>query len=136
MKRDATAVWQGTGKDGNGHLTTASKVLNETKYSYKTRFENEIGTNPEELIAAAHAGCFNMKLNFLLNEAGFTSNSVNVKCDIDFKDGAVVSSHLTVKGDVPNIDKEKFDELVENARANCPISKLLNTEITAEATLV
>ena len=135
MKRNATAVWQGTGKEGTGHLTTQSTVLNKTQYSFGSRFEEGVGTNPEELIAAAHAGCFDMKLNFLLNEAGFTSNSVEVKCEIDFRDGAIVGSHLTTIADVPGISQEKLDELVENARANCPISKLLNTNITAEANL-
>lgn len=135
MKRNATAVWQGTGKTGTGHLTTQSTVLNKTQYSFNTRFEDGIGTNPEELIAAAHAGCFNMKLNFLMNEAGFTSNSVDVKCDIELKDGTISGSHLTVKADVPGIGQEKFDELVESARANCIISQLLNTNITVETTL-
>ena len=135
MKRNATAVWQGTGKAGTGHLTTQSTALNQTQYSFNTRFEEGVGTNPEELIAAAHAGCFNMKLNFLMNEAGFTSNSVEVKSDVELKDGEVSGSHLTVNADVPGISKEKFDELVESARANCIISKLLNTNITAKASL-
>jgi len=135
MKRNATAVWQGTGKEGKGHLTTQSTTLNKTQYSYGTRFENGVGTNPEELIAAAHAGCFTMKISFLLNAAGFTADEIETKCDIDLVDGAITSSHLTVNAKVPEVSKEKFEAIVEEARANCIISKLLNTEITAKATL-
>jgi lipoyl-dependent peroxiredoxin len=136
MKRNATAVWHGTGKEGNGHLTTQSTTLDHTQYSFLSRFENGVGTNPEELVAAAHAGCFTMKLSFVLNAAGFTADTIETKCDIELLDGAITSSHLTVKATVPNIDKEKFDEAVADAKANCPISKLYNTNISAEATLV
>ena len=136
MKRNATAVWQGTGKEGKGHLSTQSTVLNKTQYSYGSRFENGVGTNPEELVAAAHAGCFTMKLSFVLQAAGFTADEIETKCDIDLNDGAITSSHLTVKATVPGISKEKFDESVADAKANCPISKLYNTEITAEAVLL
>lgn len=135
MKRNATAVWQGTGKEGKGHLTTQSTTLNKTQYSYGSRFESGVGTNPEELIAAAHAGCFTMKISFLLNAAGFTADEIETKCDIGLVDGAITSSHLAVKAKVPDVSKEKFEAIVEEARANCIISKLLNTEITAEATL-
>jgi lipoyl-dependent peroxiredoxin len=135
MKRNATAVWHGTGKEGNGHLTTQSTTLDHTQYSFLSRFENGVGTNPEELVAAAHAGCFTMKLSFVLNAAGFTADTIETKCDIELLDGAITSSHLTVKATVPNIDKEKFDEAVADAKANCPISKLYNTNISAEATL-
>ncbi len=135
MKRNATAVWHGTGKEGNGHLTTQSTTLDHTQYSYLSRFENGVGTNPEELVAAAHAGCFTMKLSFVLNAAGFTADTIETKCDIELLDGAITSSHLTVKATVPNIDKEKFDEAVADAKANCPISKLYNTNISAEAQL-
>ena len=135
MKRNATAVWHGTGKEGNGHLTTQSTTLDHTQYSFLSRFENGVGTNPEELVAAAHAGCFTMKLSFVLNAAGFTADSIETKCDIELLDGAITSSHLTVKATVPNIDKEKFDEAVADAKANCPISKLYNTNISAEAVL-
>ena len=133
--KDATAQWKGSGKEGTGNIKTASGRL-DAPYSFKSRFEDGPGTNPEELIAAAHAGCFTMKSNFLLNEAGFTADNFETKCDVSFKDGKVIGSHLTVKASVPNIDKEKFDAIIEDARANCPISLLLNTEITAEATLV
>lgn len=135
MKRNATAVWQGTGKEGKGHLTTQSTTLNKTQYSFGSRFESGVGTNPEELVAAAHAGCFTMKLSFVLQAAGFTADEIETKCDIDLVDGAITSSHLTVHAKVPGISKEKFDESVADAKANCPISKLYNTEITAEATL-
>lgn len=135
MKRNATAVWQGTGKEGKGHLTTQSTALNKTQYSFGSRFENGVGTNPEELVAAAHAGCFTMKLSFVLQAAGFTADEIETKCDIDLVDGAITSSHLTVHAKVPGISKEKFDESVADAKVNCPISKLYNTEITAEATL-
>jgi lipoyl-dependent peroxiredoxin len=135
MKRNATAVWHGTGKEGNGHLTTQSTTLDHTQYSFLSRFENGVGTNPEELVAAAHAGCFTMKLSFVLNAAGFTADTIETKCDIELVDGAITSSHLTVKATVPHIDKEKFDEAVADAKANCPISKLYNTNISAEAVL-
>ena len=135
MIRNATAVWNGSGKEGKGKLTTGSAVLNNTPYNFKQRFENDPGTNPEELVAAAHAGCFTMKLSFVLGEAGFTPDSLETKCDITFEGGAIRKSHLTVKGKVPGISKEKFDEAVKNAEQNCPISKLLNTEISSEATL-
>lgn len=135
MKRNATAVWNGSGKEGSGNLTTQSGVLSNTQYSFKTRFEDGIGTNPEELIAAAHAGCFTMKLSFVLNAAGFTADSIETKCDVDFQDGAVVSSHLTVKAKVPGISQEQFDASVKDAEENCPISKLLNTKISSEASL-
>jgi osmotically inducible protein OsmC len=135
MVRNATAVWNGSGKEGNGQLTTGSSVLNNANYSYKTRFENAIGTNPEELIAAAHAGCFTMKLSFVLGEMGVTPEKLETKCEITFEGGAVTKSHLIVTGKVPGIDKAKFDEAVKNAEQNCPISKLLKTEISSEATL-
>jgi osmotically inducible protein OsmC len=135
MKRNATAVWNGSGKEGNGHLTTASTVLSQTPYSFTSRFENGKGTNPEELVAAAHAGCFTMKLSFVLGEAGFTPQTLETRCEVNFENGAVTSSHLTVKASVPGISKEKLAECVKNAEENCPISKLLNTKISSEATL-
>lgn len=135
MKRNATAVWEGSVKEGNGKLTTQSTVLNNAQYSFKTRFEDGVGTNPEELIAAAHAGCFTMQLSAYLTEAGFTVNSLTTKCDVDFQDGSVVGSHLTVNGKVEGIDNDKFQEMVTKAETNCPISKLLDTKITSSATL-
>jgi osmotically inducible protein OsmC len=136
MVRNATAVWNGSGKEGNGNLTTQSSVLNNTQYSFNSRFAEGIGTNPEELVAAAHAGCFTMKLSFVLNEAGFTADSLQTRCDINFENGAVTKSHLVVEGKVPGITEEKFQEAVKNAEQNCPISKLLNTDISSEAKLV
>jgi len=135
MKRNATAVWQGTGKEGTGHLTTQSTTLDKTQYSYLSRFESGVGTNPEELVAAAHAGCFTMKLSFVLNAAGFTADNIETKCDITLADGSITESHLTVNATVPGISKEQFDAAVADAKENCPISKLLKTNITHEATL-
>ena len=135
MKRNATAVWQGTGKEGNGTLSTQSNILNNTPYSFSSRFEEGTGTNPEELAAAAHAGCFTMKMSFVLVAAGFTADKLETKCDITLDSGTITSSHLTLKASIPGITKEKFDECVADAKANCPISKLLNTTITVEAIL-
>ena len=135
MSRHATANWQGAGKEGKGNLTTQSNVLNKTSYTYKDRFEEGPGTNPEELIAAAHAGCFTMKLSFALGEAGFTADNIETKCEITLAAGSITKSHLTVTAKVPGIDKAKFDECAENAKKNCPVSKLLNTEISMEANL-
>ncbi|OYU79998.1 MAG: OsmC family peroxiredoxin [Flavobacterium sp. BFFFF1] len=135
MKRNATAVWQGSIKEGNGRLTTQSKVLDNAQYSFKTRFEDGIGTNPEELIAAAHSGCFTMQLSAFISEEGFEIESLETKCDIDFQNGSIVSSVLTVNGKVKDITDEKFQELVSKAEKNCPISKLLNTAISSTATL-
>jgi len=135
MKRNATAVWHGTGKEGNGHLSTQSGVLKETQYSFNSRFESGIGTNPEELIAAAHAGCFTMKLSFNLSGAGFVPTKLETSCNITFENGSITESHLTLKAMVPTIDASKFAELVADAEKNCPISKLLNTKISVEYTL-
>lgn len=138
MIRNATAVWNGSGKEGNGQVSTASKALNNNAYSYKSRFVDENTgtlTNPEELVAAAHAGCFSMKLSFVLGEAGFTPDKLETKCEISFEGGLVTKSHLIVNGKVPGITKEKFEECVKKAEQECPISKLLKTEISSEATL-
>jgi lipoyl-dependent peroxiredoxin len=135
MKRNATAVWNGTGKEGKGHLTTQSTTLNQTQYSFSSRFEEGVGTNPEELVAAAHAGCFTMKLTFVLNAAGFTPDEIETRCDITLEDGSITESHLTVKAKVPGVTQDQFDAAVTDAKANCPISKLLNTNITHEAVL-
>jgi lipoyl-dependent peroxiredoxin len=135
-KRKATAVWNGAGKDGKGHLTTQSSVLSKTQYSYSSRFEEGIGTNPEELVAAAHAGCFSMKLSFVLGEAGFTPKELTTECIVTLDEGAITQSQLILKASVPGISKEKFAECAEEAKANCPISKSLNTSIVLEASLV
>jgi len=138
MSKYANAEWQGTGKEGKGTLTTETKALNKAPFTFATRFgEAKDGTNPEELIAAAHAGCFSMKLSFVLNEAGFTADKIETKCDITFGDGAISKSHLTVNAKVPGISKEKFDECAKNAKENCPVSKSLssNIDISMNATL-
>jgi osmotically inducible protein OsmC len=135
MKRNATAVWNGTGKEGTGHLTTQSTTLNKTQYNFTSRFADGIGTNPEELVAAAHAGCFAMKLSFVLNAAGFTASNIDVNCTITLDNGTITNSHLIVKATVPEISKEKFDECMDDVKANCLISKLLNTDKTYEVTL-
>jgi osmotically inducible protein OsmC len=135
MKRKATAVWQGSGKEGSGHLTTQSTVLNQTQYSFNTRFADGAGTNPEELVAAAHSGCFTMKLSFNLSEAGFVPDRLETNCAITFENGAITESHLTLNASVQGITEEQFAGLVKDAEENCPISKLLNTKITVEHTL-
>ncbi|HEY3403422.1 MAG TPA: OsmC family protein [Ohtaekwangia sp.] len=136
MKRKASAVWNGSGKEGSGHLTTASTVLNKTQYSFNSRFAEGVGTNPEELVAAAHSGCFAMKLSFVLGEAGFQPEQLSVDCIITFENGSITESHLVLKAKVPGITKEKFDACAADAKANCPISQLLKTNITLEASLV
>ena len=135
MKRHATAVWNGSGKEGKGTVSSQSGTLKDAQYSYKSRFEEGTGTNPEELVAAAHAGCFTMKLSFVLGEAGFTPDKLETTSTINFENGVLTGSHLTVRAKVPGISKEKFDECVKNAEQNCPISKALNMEITSEGTL-
>lgn len=135
MKRNATAVWQGSGKTGKGVLSAQSGILSNAQYSSHSRFEEGPGTNPEELVAAAHAGCFTMKLSFVLDAAGFTADELTTRCDITLEEGTITSSHLTLNAKVPGISQEKFDEAVADAKVNCPISKLLKTEITVEARL-
>ncbi|MES2780710.1 MAG: OsmC family protein [Bacteroidota bacterium] len=135
MRRSATAFWQGTGKEGSGHLTTQSTVLNKSQYSFNTRFADGVGTNPEELIAAAHAGCFTMKLSFNVTAAGFVPGSLETTCAITLEDGTITKSELTLKAVVDGISAEKFAEIVDDAKKNCPISKLLNTAISLEYTL-
>ncbi|MFN3997449.1 OsmC family protein [Algoriphagus sp.] len=135
MIRKATAVWSGTGKEGKGHLTTDSTVLDKTQYSFKSRFEEGVGTNPEELIASAHAGCFAMKLSFNLTEVKFPPKELDVTSNITFEDGALTKSHLVLKAQVEGISEEEFAKQVKDAEENCPISKALNMEISVEYTL-
>ena len=135
MKRNATAVWNGSVKEGKGTLTTQSTVLDKTQYSFTSRFESGIGTNPEELIAAAHAGCFTMQLSAFLGEAGYEAKSLETTCTVEFRDGSIVSSHLELKADVDKIQDDEFQQLVTKAEKNCPISKLLNAQITSSAKL-
>lgn len=116
-------------------MTTKSGILNTDQYSFRTRFEDGIGTNPEELIAAAHAGCFSMKLSFVLGEAGFTPTSIDTKCIITLEEGTITESHLEVSASVPDIDDAKFQECAASAKAGCPVSKVLNANISLVATL-
>jgi lipoyl-dependent peroxiredoxin len=136
MKRTATAVWNGSGKDGSGHLTTQSTTLNNAQYSYKSRFEQGVGTNPEELIAAAHSGCFAMALSFELQKNGLTADSLDVTAEITLDNGTITTSHLVLKAKIPNITEDKFKEYAANAKAGCPISKLLKADISLDASLV
>ncbi|HUX83816.1 MAG TPA: OsmC family protein [Chitinophagaceae bacterium] len=136
MKRTATASWNGSGKEGSGTLTSQSSILNKTPFSYNSRFAEGSGTNPEELVAAAHAGCFSMKLSFVLGSAGFTPDSIETTSEVTLDNGSVTGSHLTVKAKVPGITQEKFQECAEDAKSNCPISRILNTKITMEASLL
>lgn len=132
MKRNATAIWNGNLKEGSGHLTTQSSVLDKTQYSFKSRFEEGIGTNPEELVAAAHAGCFTMQLSANLSQEGFDPESLESKCTITLEDGTISTSHIKLVASVPGISNEKFAELVKHAEENCPISKLLDTDIKVD----
>jgi osmotically inducible protein OsmC len=134
--RKASAEWKGSGKDGQGNLTTGSNVLAKTQYSFHTRFEDgKKGTNPEELIGAAHAGCFAMQLSFLLNEANFTATSLDVDAAVTFEDGTITKITLHLIGEVPNIDAEQFQQIAQKAKEVCPISKALQTEIELKITL-
>jgi osmotically inducible protein OsmC len=139
MIRKARAAWRGTGRDGDGDLTTDSGVLQESPYSYRTRFENQKGTNPEELLAAAHAGCFTMALAFQLQQAGYTPTELTTEAavSLDPAEGGfrITRSALTLRADVPGLDKATFDRLAEAAEKTCPVSKVLNAEITLTATL-
>ncbi len=136
MDRSATAIWQGSGKDGKGNLTTQSSVLNKASYSFSSRFEQGPGTNPEELIAAAHAGCFSMKLSFVLGNHGFTPDQLETSCVVTIDDGKVTSSKLTLRAKIDGIDESTFQESVKDAKENCPISVLLDTEISVDSSLV
>ena len=135
MRRKATAVWNGTIKEGGGHLSTKSGTLQEAQYSFNSRFAEGTGTNPEELIAAAHAGCFTMKLSGNLTEAGYKPERLETECTITLENGSITSSHLEVNANVQGIDKDKFDELLQDAKKNCPVSKLLNADISVNAQL-
>lgn len=136
MKRNATAVWNGTIKEGSGHLTTDSKVLEKTQYSFNSRFAEGIGTNPEELMAAAHAGCFTMKLSLDLTEAGFNPTSLETKATVSLDNGVITSSHLVLQASIPGIEETQFQEIAAGAKANCPVSKAYSVDIQLEATLL
>lgn len=136
MKKTALAVWTGTGKEGSGQLTTQSGVLQENAYSFATRFEDARGTNPEELLAAAHAGCFSMKLSFVLTGAGFPPTRISTSAAVELKDGKITESALELKAEVPGISEEDFQKYANEAKENCPVSVLFNTNITLNAQLV
>ena len=140
MNRSASAVWKGGLQDGKGTVSTQSGVLSSAPYNFKMRFENEKGTNPEELVAAAHAACFSMALSMILGLAGMTAESIDTKATVTLEKGdagfSVTSSHLDTRVTIPNATVAAFDEAVEKAKAGCPISKLLNAKITLNAKLV
>jgi lipoyl-dependent peroxiredoxin len=140
MERTASAVWKGSLKEGKGTISSQSGTLKETQYSFAARFAEGTGTNPEELIAAAHAGCFSMALSAELGKAGFTPDSIetSARLTLDMHDKPTITKiHLTTKAKIPNIDKAKFDEIAGGAKAGCPVSRLLApaAEITLDATL-
>src|SRR5215212_1017840 len=139
MKRKASAVWRGGLKDGRGAISTDSGVLSETQYSFSTRFEEGIGTNPEELIAAAHAGCFSMALSGQLGNAGLTAESINTTATVTLDKTeagfTITAVHLEVTARIPGADQQAFETAANNAKAKCPVSRLLNAEITMEARL-
>jgi len=139
MQRKASATWTGGLKEGKGAISTASGVLNKTQYSFGTRFESGAGTNPEELIAAAHAGCFAMALSAQLGEAGLTPDTIQATATVSLEKNAagweVTTSHLDVRARIPGADAAAFDKAANNAKAGCPISRLLNAKITMDAKL-
>ena len=136
FSRQASANWKGTGMEGVGTLSTQSTTLNNTQYSFKTRFAEGVGTNPEELIGAAHAGCFTMQFSFLLNEAGFTADNIDTKAKVTFEDGTITTIQLDLTATIPNITDEQFQTISAKAKEICPVSKLLKADITLTATLV
>lgn len=136
IKRTATAHWEGSGKTGNGTLATQSTVLHDTQYSYNTRFEDGIGTNPEELVGAAHAGCFSMKLAFVLQAAGLTADSIDTKATVVLDNGVISDVHLETSVKVAGITQAQLEEYTADAKANCPISKSLTSNITLTTTLL
>lgn len=136
MKRSGSAVWNGSGKEGSGTINSQSNVLNDAAYSWRTRFQDVEGTSPEELIAAAHASCFSMKLSFVLGNAGVTPDSIETTATVEVESGSITTSHLAVKVKASGITNEKFMECAEDAKTNCPVSKVLNAKITMEASLI
>lgn len=136
MKRKAVAVWNGAGKEGSGHLTTQSTVLNQAQYSFNSRFAEGVGTNPEELLAAAHAGCFTMKLSIDLTDAGFPPENLETESMITIDNGKITSSVLSLKAKVPGISEEQFQQIAHSSKENCPVSGAFSIEITLNATLM
>ena len=136
MKRTASAHWEGDLKAGKGSLSTQSTTLNKTQYSYNTRFADGIGTNPEELLAAAHAGCFTMAVSLILGQAGFTATSLDTLASVNMEGLVITNVHLSIKGQVPNISQQQFLEITKGAEKNCIISKALSIPITSDASLI
>ncbi|MFC6101943.1 OsmC family protein [Olivibacter domesticus] len=134
--RKANANWKGTGMEGKGTISTQSNTLDNAQLSFKTRFEQGVGTNPEELVAAAHSGCFTMQLSFLLSEKGYTPGNLDTEAQVTFEDGSITNIALILKGEVEGITEAEFKEIAQKAKEICPISKLLNTNITLDASLV
>ena len=134
--RQASANWKGTGMEGVGSVSTQSTTLDKAQLSFKTRFADGVGTNPEELIGAAHAGCFSMQFSFLLNEAGFTADNIDTNAKVTFEDGTITTIQLDLTATIPNITNEQFQETALKAKEVCPVSKLLKAEITLTANLI
>ena len=134
--RRANANWKGTGMEGKGTISTQSTTLDKAQLSFKTRFEEGVGTNPEELIAAAHSGCYTMQLSFLLNEKGFTADNLDTEAQLTFEDGTITKIHLKLEAAVPGITEQDFQEAAAKAKEICPVSKVLKAEITLSATLI
>jgi len=135
IKRSGKAHWAGSGKEGEGMLSTPSKVLDNTRYGFQSRFADGPGTNPEELLGAAHAGCFSMKLAFNLQAAGFTASSIDTTSTVILEDGVISTIELHTEAEVPGMDEAKFQELAADAKTNCPVSKLFKAEMTLTAVL-
>ena len=136
MQRTATAHWEGDLKTGKGNISSQSTILNKTQYSFKTRFEDGVGTNPEELLAAAHAGCFTMAISAALGQAGFQPTSLDTKASLTLEGLDITGIHLTVEGKVPNVSEQVFFDIVKGAEKGCIISKALKVPITSEAKLI
>ena len=139
MKRRVHVIWKGDGADGTGHMSTQSKAINQMPYSFKSRFENEdgaLGMNPEELIVSALAGCFNMKLAFVLNENNYHPTELDTKAVLTFEEGVITKIEMELKASIPDINQEEFNALAEEAKQNCPISGVLKCDILLEASLV
>jgi osmotically inducible protein OsmC len=135
FSRKAKANWKGTGMEGKGTITTQSTILNKSPFSFTTRFADGIGTNPEELIGAAHAGCFTMQLSFLISETDHVPTNLDTKARVFFEDGSIVKIKLNLEGEVPGMSNDEFQALAQKAKEICPISKLLNTEIELKVEL-
>ena len=136
MKRSATVIWHGSGKFGKGIITSQSKAVSNANYAWNTRYENAKGTNPEELLAAAHASCFTMKLSFLISDAGFIPETIETTSTVTLEKSDITESNLVVKGRVPDMDKKQFEELAEKSKNECPVSKALKLKITLEASMI